>query len=79
MTKLFPCQIRDIFRSSGMNRERYRKAIDQTMFYLKSLGVPPQLQGRVMMWFNFNWLNSKTLGKVLAYYMCNIYRCLKYQ
>jgi len=55
-------QIRDIFQAADANRDRYRKTIDQTIYFMKSLNVAKDLQDRVRMWFAYNWEHSKTLG-----------------
>jgi len=55
-------KIRDIFQAADANRDRYRKTIDQTIYYMKSLYVPKELQDKVRLWFAYNWEHSKTLG-----------------
>jgi len=57
-------QIRDIFQAAGLAQETYRKTMDQTLSYMKSLNLPKEIQDKVRMWFTYNWETSKTLGKL---------------
>ncbi|CAD5110909.1 DgyrCDS271 [Dimorphilus gyrociliatus] len=56
-------QIRDIFQSAGYAKTYYRKSMDQTIQYMKTLNLPKELQDRVRMWFNYNWEHQKTLNE----------------
>ncbi|XP_064623233.1 cyclic nucleotide-gated cation channel beta-3-like isoform X2 [Lineus longissimus] len=56
-------QIRDIFEAAGQQKSEYRKTMDITLWYMQSLNLPKELQGRVRMWFNYNWDQQKTLNE----------------
>ena len=56
-------KIRDIFEMAGAAKDQYRKTMDNTIYYMKSLNIPKDLQDRVKTWFNYNWEHSKTLSK----------------
>ncbi|CAH1780519.1 unnamed protein product [Owenia fusiformis] len=56
-------QIRDIFQAATAVKTNYRKTMDDTMRYMQSLNVPPELQEKVRMWFNYNWEQQKTLNE----------------
>ncbi|XP_064636997.1 cyclic nucleotide-gated cation channel alpha-3-like isoform X2 [Lineus longissimus] len=56
-------QIRDIFEAAGAVKSNYRKTMDITLWYMQSLNLPKELQGRVRMWFNYNWDQQKTLDE----------------
>lgn len=34
------------------------------MWYMKSINLPESIQDRVRLWFNYNWEQQKTLGKL---------------
>ncbi|XP_036358557.1 cyclic nucleotide-gated cation channel beta-3-like isoform X2 [Octopus sinensis] len=56
-------QIRDIVHAAGQVEASYRKQMDITSWYMQSINLPKEVQGRVRHWFNYNWEQQKTLDE----------------
>uniref|UniRef100_A0A1I8HBV2 Cyclic nucleotide-binding domain-containing protein n=1 Tax=Macrostomum lignano TaxID=282301 RepID=A0A1I8HBV2_9PLAT len=57
-------QIGEIVQAANANKTNYRSTMDITTWYMRSLNVPEYMLDKVRTWFDYNWEQQKTLGKL---------------